>query len=49
MELSNNLVRQFAKAVNGGKKNTADSSLVMGTVEKSGDKTYVKIDGRELR
>lgn len=49
MELSNNLVRQFAKAVNGGKKNTADSSLVMGTVEKSGDKTYVKIDGSDSR
>ena len=49
MELSNNLVRQFAKAVNGGKKNAADSSLVMGTVEKSGDKTYVKIDGSDSR
>ena len=49
MELSNNFVRQFAKAVNGGKKNTADSSLVMGTVEKSGDKTYVKIDGSDSR
>ena len=49
MELSNNLVRQFAKAVNGGKKNTADSSLVMGTVEKSGDKTYDKIDGSDSR
>ena len=49
MKLSNNLVRQFAKAVNGGKKTTADSSLVMGTVEKSGDKTYVKIDGSDSR
>lgn len=49
MELSNNLVRQFAKAVNGGKKTTADSSLVMGTVEKNGDKTYVKIDGSDSR
>lgn len=49
MELSNNLVRQFAKAVNGGKKTTADSSLVMGTVEKSGNRTYVKIDGSDSR
>lgn len=49
MKLSNNLVRQFTKAVNGGKKTTADSSLVMGTVEKSGDKTYVKIDGSDSR
>lgn len=49
MSLPNNLVRQFAKAVNEEKKTKAESSLVMGTVQKSGDKTYVQIDGSDSR
>lgn len=46
MELSNDLVSQFAKIANGNDKKK--ETTIYGTVVKYGGEDYVKIDGSEL-
>ena len=46
MALSNDLISQFAKTVN-GKKNTDSESTVYGTTVKYGNKMYVQLDGSD--
>ena len=46
MALSNDLISQFAKTVN-GKKNTDSETTVYGTTVKYGNKMYVQLDGSD--
>lgn len=49
MDLSMNLIKQFAEAVNdGSQEKKSESSTLMGTVVKSGESLYVTIDGSDV-